>query len=185
MSYCTEGWPSKSTLKGPIKVYAQFAAELTVQHGLLLKGSRLVIPASMCSDILEKLHTGHQGIVKCRMRARQSVWWPGISRKLEELIDNCPVCRKFSRNRVEPMIASELPDYPWQKVASDLFEWKSKTYLLVVDYYSRYIEVSALTSTTSQSTISFLKAMFNRHVSVCVSGVFELCNKLWFPTYHQ
>ena len=119
MSYCTEGWPSKSTLKGPIKVYAQFAAELTVQHGLLLKGSRLVIPASMRSDILEKLHTGHQGIVKCRMRARQSVWWPGISRQLEELIDNCPVCRKFSRNRVEPMTASELPDYPWQKVEEE------------------------------------------------------------------
>ena len=79
MTYCKNGWPSNSTLKGPIKVYKPFAAELTVQHGLLLRGSRLVIPAPMRSNILEKLHTGHQGIIKCRMRARESIWWPGIS----------------------------------------------------------------------------------------------------------
>ena len=60
------------------------------------------------------------------------------------------------------MIASELPDYPWQKVASDQFFWKGKTYLLVVDYYSRYIEVSPLASTTSQSIIASLKTIFSR-----------------------
>jgi len=163
MTYCEEGWPDKSCLKGPTKLYAPFEAELSVQHGLLLRGSRLVIPASIRMDILDKLHTGHQGIAKCRVRARESVWWPGISRQLEELVDNCPVCRKFGRNHVEQMITPGLPDFLWQKVASDLFEWKGKTYLLLVDYYSRYIEVSLLSSTISQSIIAHLKAIFSRH----------------------
>ena len=101
-------------MKGPIKAYAPFETELTVKDGLLLRGNRLVIPASMQSDVLKKLHTGHQGIVKCRMRVRESVWWPGqVSKQLKELIDNCSECRKVSHNRVEPMIASELPHYSW------------------------------------------------------------------------
>ena len=62
----------KCSLKGPVKLYDPFAAELTVQNGLLLKGSRLVIPASTSKrlDILDKLDAGHQGIVKCRFRTR-------------------------------------------------------------------------------------------------------------------
>ena len=89
MAYCNKGWPEKCSLKGPIKLYAPSAAELKVQNRLLLKGSRLVIPASMRLDILDKLHAGHQGIVKSRVRARKSVWWPGIDRQLEELVNEC------------------------------------------------------------------------------------------------
>ena len=87
---------------------------------------------------------------------------PGIGRQLEEVVNECPVCRKYRRNHVEPMIASELPDYPWKKVASDQLFWKGKTYILVIDYYSRFIEVSPLASTTSQSTIASLKTIFSR-----------------------
>ena len=97
-----------------------------------------------------------------RPSKRESVWWPGIGRQLEELVNECPVCRKYRRNHVEPVIASELPDYPWQKVASDQLFWKGKIYILVVDYYSHYVEVSPLASTTSQSIIASLKTIFSR-----------------------
>lgn len=40
--------------------------------------------------------------------------------------------QEVGRNHVEPMIASELPDYSWQNVASDQLFWKGKTYPLVV-----------------------------------------------------
>ncbi|KAK3708825.1 hypothetical protein QZH41_019571, partial [Actinostola sp. cb2023] len=80
-----KGWPEKSQLKGPIKLYQPYAAELTVQNGLLLKGCQLVIPLSMRMEMLDRIHAGHQGITKCRARARQAVWWPGMSRQIEEL----------------------------------------------------------------------------------------------------
>lgn len=61
------------------------------------------------------------------------------------------------------MITTELPDYPWQKVATDLFHCKGVTYIAVVDYFSRYPEVQALKSTTSESIIKALKKVFSRH----------------------
>ena len=61
------------------------------------------------------------------------------------------------------MICSQLPDYPWQKIGTDLFEIKGVTYLLVVDYFSRYPEVIRLTTTTSHSVIVALKSLFARY----------------------
>jgi alpha-D-ribose 1-methylphosphonate 5-phosphate C-P lyase len=48
-------------------------------------------------------------------------------------------------------------------VASDLFELDKTTYLLIANYFSRYVEVQTLTSTTSASIIRTLKAIFARH----------------------
>ena len=63
-----------------------------MQQGLLMRNNRIVIPSSLRSDMLDKLHTGHQGIIKCRRRPQQSVWWPGLSKHLEELVTNCFEC---------------------------------------------------------------------------------------------
>ena len=56
MSHCENGWPGKQHVKGAIKLYYQFSGELSVQQGLLLKGTRLVIPTTMRLDILDKLY---------------------------------------------------------------------------------------------------------------------------------
>jgi transposase InsO family protein len=61
------------------------------------------------------------------------------------------------------MMPSELPDRPWQLLGSDLFELNKCHYLLVVDYYSRYIEIAKLTTTTSADVITHLKSIFARH----------------------
>ena len=61
------------------------------------------------------------------------------------------------------MLSSELPEYPWQKLGSDLFELKGVHYLLVVDYYSRFIDISKMSSATSASIISALKSTFSRY----------------------
>ena len=60
------------------------------------------------------------------------------------------------------MLSSELPEYPWQKLGSDLFELKGVHYLLV-DYFSRFIDISKMSSTTSASIISALKSTFSRY----------------------
>ena len=65
--------------------------------------------------------------------------------------------------QTEPLIPSKLPDRPWQKIATDLFEWQKSQYLLVVDYYSRFIETAKLLSTTSVNVINHLKSIFSRH----------------------
>ena len=46
---------------------------------------------------------------------------------------------------------TELPNLPWKKVAATVqFYWKASTCLLIVDYYSRYIEISKLNGQFSE-----------------------------------
>ena len=74
----------------------------------------------------------------------------------------CHHCAKHKTPRREPLIPSVLPAYPWQRISTDLFVLNGHTYMVVVDYFSRFPEVSKLTSTTSQSIISVLKTLFSR-----------------------
>ncbi len=163
MEFCHEGWPEKHKLSGILKPYWEVRGQLAVQRGLLMKGSRIVIPSAMRRDMLDKIHQGHQGVSKCRERAKQSIWWPGLSTQLQELVSRCTICAKTRTNRAEPMMPSKLPERPWQKLGMDLFELKGKPYLLVVDYFSRYVEIVKLTSTTSSAIIDHLKSLFARH----------------------
>ena len=161
--YCQSGWPNKHCVPETLKPYYSVSAELTIQHGILMRNNRIVVPSSLRHDMLDRLHTGHQGITKCRRRALQSVWWPGLSRQLEELITNCAECCRTRNQNAEPLMPAPFPELPWQKVASDLFVWKNSHYLLVIDYFSRYIEVAKLTSESSASVIKHMKSIFARH----------------------
>lgn len=57
-------------------------------------------------------------------------------------------CVKAQKQRGQPLNHTALPSPPWQKVVSDLFELKGVTYLLIVGYYSSYIEIVGLEGTT-------------------------------------
>ena len=76
----------------------------------------------------------------------------------------CSTCVTFRRmNQKEPMIAHEIPERPWQKLGTDLCEIKGKNYLVVVDYYSKYIETALLRNKTAGTVIRHLKSIFARH----------------------
>jgi len=124
--YTGEGWPDMKDLSREEKKFFTVREELSVCDGLLLKGNRIVIPKSMREELLGKLHDGNQGIVKCRARARESVWWQGISEELAEVVRKCPVCVKERVERKEPLLPSEFPTRPWKKVAMDLFKVRGK-----------------------------------------------------------
>ena len=81
---------------------------------------------------------------------------------MESFVQSCPICQKTTPPTREPLINTPLPHFPWERIAGDLFELKGSTYLLVVDYYSRFVEIQKLNSTTSTSVISQLKSWFAR-----------------------
>ena len=58
---------------------------------------------------------------------------------------------------------TSLPDLPWQKVGTNLFEWKRSTYQLVIDYYSRWIEIAKLDQLSANSVIAHTSSIFARH----------------------
>ncbi|XP_030204757.1 uncharacterized protein K02A2.6-like [Gadus morhua] len=163
MKMCADGWPDHAQQEPLLKHFWPEQATLTVQDGLLLKDTRLVIPAAMRNDVLDRLHEGHQGVVKCKARARQTVWWPGLGHQITEMVLKCRTCLQERRNHSEPLMPSDCPERPWQKLGADLFELGGKTYLLVVDYLSRYVELALLTHTKCNDVINHLKSMFARH----------------------
>ena len=128
-----------------------------------MRGCKIVIPTELQSEMLSKIHEGHLGITKCRARARQSIWWSGISKHLEEKVKNCLECSKNQMQRAEPMMPTPLPELPWKKVGTDFFQWKKSHYLLIVDYYSRYIDISKLSQLTADAIITHTKSIFARH----------------------
>ena len=163
MQYCVQGWPDRNKLEGTVKHYWAERAFLSVHDGLLLRGTRLVIPSTMRNGVLERIHEGHQGVVKCRERARQTVWWPGLSNQIAELVLNCRACCKERANPKEPLMPTRLPNRPWEELGADLFTLKGSNYLLVIDYFSRYVEIAKLGPTRSADVIVHLKSMFARH----------------------
>ncbi len=144
--------------------YYQFKDTFSQHNGLLLKDERLVIPTCLRLDMLDLLHQGHLGIQKCRDRATRALWWPGLSKQIDELVKNCPVCARHKPAQAEPLQTTPLPDRPWQRIAADLCEIRGMPYLVVVDYYSRYIEMARLNNDTKSTTIiNHLKSIFARH----------------------
>ncbi|KAL9985366.1 hypothetical protein ACROYT_G007760 [Oculina patagonica] len=80
------------------------------------------------------------------------------------MVQQCRVCALHRDNKPEPLITTPLPDRPWQVVATDLFQLKGIDYLIVIDYFSRYVEVAAMQKTTKSSeVIRALKSIFARH----------------------
>ncbi|MCW4248453.1 MAG: transposase family protein [Candidatus Thiodiazotropha endolucinida] len=61
------------------------------------------------------------------------------------------------------MLCTPLPERPWEKLGTDIFHWKGHNYLLVIDYYSRFIEIAKLTTLTSSDVISHMKSIMSRH----------------------
>ena len=74
------------------KVAPVLQREFTVHDNILIKGTRILISHSLQNEILNRAHDGHQGIVKCRERARSSVWWLGPNSQLEAVVKNCQKC---------------------------------------------------------------------------------------------
>ncbi|KAJ8043151.1 hypothetical protein HOLleu_10115 [Holothuria leucospilota] len=93
--------------------------------------------------MLKRIHEGHQGINRCKSRARQCLFWPGLSGQIENMVARCSSCQTFRvKNQHEPMIPHGILDRPWVNIATALFLFQGKNYLLTVDYYSKYFEIA-------------------------------------------
>ena len=142
--YCQSGWPAKQVIEQEHIPYWKVRSFLSMHDHLLLYNDRIVVPCSLREETISRLHEGHQGIERCCMCAKYSVWWPGISKQLTEAVSNCQECARDASPRNYPLMPTPLPEYPWQMIGSDLFVLEGNNYFLVVDYFSRYPEVIKL-----------------------------------------
>ena len=163
-----QGWPSSiKQVPQVLQPYWTFREELTVEDGLISKGTRIVIPAKKHKAALKLIHEGHLGLNKCKLCAKDIVYWPGLNDQLEKLVLNCELCLKYSHYKCkqEPSLylGQKVPLYPWTKLATDIFCFEGASCLLVVDYTSRFLVVHKLTLMTGQQIAAKCKLIFSEY----------------------
>lgn len=163
--YCIEGWPlNKKSISENVRVYYNSRKEIYTENGLVFYKDRIIVPTSLREKFLKLVHEGHQGVVKSKLRANSLIYWPGIGNEIENLVANCRTCEKFQRsNRKQNMICHEIPERPFQKIGVDICEYASKSYLIMMDYFSKWLEIVPINYKHSSEIINKFKITFATH----------------------
>ena len=144
-----------------LQPYWTFREELTVEDGLVLKDTRIVIPNKKCEAVLKLVHEGHLGLNKSKLHAKDTVYWPGLNDQPEKLILNSELCLKYSQSnqgqQPSMSLGQEIPLHIWPKLATDVFHFEGASYLFIVDYTSRFAVVHKLSSMTGQHITTHCK----------------------------
>ena len=156
------GWPAyRKQCPKELWDYWNIRCDLVLEDGLILKGDRVVVPESLRAQVLEATHTGHQGETKCLLLARQSVFWPGISGDIRQMVKDCELCNKHQHAQQKlPAMQPDLPSRPWEKLGSDIFQFNGAKYLIIVDYYSRFPVIRTLKDMSASTISSHFTSVF-------------------------
>ena len=100
---------------------------------------------------------------KSQLRAKASVYWPGINKDIEQIVRRCSVCQSSQRRQSpEPLMPHDVPQRPWHPVGTDLFHFDGATYLLVADYYSKSMFVRKVNGPcTGSAVVGLTKQIFS------------------------
>lgn len=137
-------------------------AKYTLAANCLLFEHRVVVPPVLREAVLKDLHVAHLGVVKMKGLARSFVYWPGIDSDIERTARSCGEC---ARNAAVPAKFNrhhwEYPNGPWERVHIDYAGPVADTMLLIiVDAYSKWVEVKTTNLTTTAATINLLDDLF-------------------------
>ena len=159
-----KGWPlDRALLPADLWPCWSFRDEISIDNGVLLKSHQVIIPPSMRQEMLNKIHKAHQGADSSIRRARETLFWPGMSAAIHQTCSSCGLCLQYkSEQPTEPMESQEIPTLPWERISVDLFQLDGKTYLVTVDHYSDFIEIDWLKNTSAMAVINAMKKNFAR-----------------------
>ncbi|UYV68278.1 K02A2.6-like [Cordylochernes scorpioides] len=165
IEYAKNGWPKYKTMVcDEAKPYWKFQDEIHVSDGIVYKGNCIMVPSTLRKEILQVVHSSHQGIAASKEKARSAFYWPGMITQVENEVEKCRTCQEYSRkNPEESRIAHEIPEFPWEKIAVDFMEVSGTSSILVVDYHSKFVEIRKLSSKRETETIMQLKTIFRTH----------------------
>ena len=80
------------------------------------------------------------------------------------MVSKCNTCNMYRNSQAkEPLKRHELPKRPWQKIAIALFKLNKQEYVVIVDYYSNFFEVSHLPNSKSKTVINHIKPQFSKY----------------------
>lgn len=136
--------------------------ELSIQNGCILKGCRVIVPKKLQGNVLRELHIGHLGMVKMKSLARSYCTWTNIDSDIENMVRTCtPCCMKQNQPAKEIIHPWKTPDTPWERIHVDFAgPLNGQSFFIVVDSYSKWVEVVPTKNTTSEWCIKELRNIF-------------------------
>lgn len=164
IGFTRSGWPGSWKGKDEFREYFLRRGELTMEKGVLMWGHRTVIPVKFRNTLLSEIHCSHMGIVKSKALARSYFWWPGLDKCIENMIGVCTVCRE---NRQNPPRVDVTPwpksDRPFNRIHIDYCgPLNGENFLIVIDSFSKWLEIARTKHITARRTIDLLKPIFSR-----------------------
>ena len=125
-----------------IRDFWEARESLRCSDGVILYKDRIVIPSSLRKQIVDNLHSAHQGVSSMYSRAQTIVYWPSLTSDLEEARNACRSCHRNAPSQAKlPPTAPEIPTTPFQMIFADYFQLITKHYLVIGDRLSGWTEV--------------------------------------------
>lgn len=154
------GWPRSNT-DPDLQPFWTRREALSHNKECLLWCNRVIIPASLQQKVLKLLHAPHAGIVQTKAYARGYVWWAGMDQEIERVVAECEECQAVRNNPPKDPRMWVVPDKPWSRVHVDFAgPFQGKTFLLLIDTYSKWLEAEIVPSMNSDTIIKTMRRMF-------------------------
>lgn len=158
--YVLNGWPDVY-MTNDVKAYKHFADYLNFEEGCLLFGSRVIIPRTLKTSCLKLLHSNHIGITRMKQVSREYVYWLGINRDIENYVVHCEPCQTFMRKKPNKEFGRwPSVSFPFERIHLDFYHFKGRSFLILVDVYTRWIEIREMKKTNCEATIKVLESIF-------------------------
>jgi hypothetical protein len=160
------GWPDTATsLPKDLHTYFEKRMELAVEEEVLLWRGRIVVPAVLQGTMLQLLHEGHPGVCSMRELAKFYAWWPHIDEDINHYVAACGACQQGRPREPEvPLCSWNVPSEPWSRVHLDFAgPFEGFMWLLIIDAYTKWLEVVRMKSTTAAATCGKLREVFARY----------------------
>ena len=165
MEFITIGFQQKiEKFLNHLHRFWNFRDELPIESGIILKGHKILIPSSMQCKILELNHQGHLGMEKFINCASNHVYWIVIFNDIRQPVEKCAICQKTgTSNRKLPPTVSEAPPFPWHMLGTNLFYWNHQDFLIIADYFSKFIIIRRFPSSKAQAVIKELSMIITEY----------------------
>ena len=159
--YVTNGWPEKvNQVKSNVRPYFRHRQQLSLDREFLWMGTRLVIPVVLQNAVIRLLHETDSGIVAMKRLARRHFYFPNIDGKLEDCVAECISCQEKANMNPKNRLG---PKSPFVRVHVDHFFFGGKAIFLVVDAYSKWVELFIHGTPTTERCITSLELVFTTH----------------------
>ena len=156
------GFPrSRNDLPPIARVFWSMREEIYCLEGVIIKDNKILIPRQLRAEVLESLHSAHQGVNGMLANARQRLFWPGLGTCVRQTRAQCRTCNTIALSQPrEPLMSPADTEFPFQQTVVDFVDINGKNYLGYADRYTGWVEVALMPSGKAKTVCDTLRTWF-------------------------